>query len=167
MNEEFELPDRSYSISDIQDYFEYILKKGEKTDNTSIRIYVNKIENRITFTIKTGNYLLTLETMKLIGSKKSKITRDKYGENVPHLEITEVVSVHCNIVNNYYQQDSIVLYTFVPNKLFGQLLDISPKTFISLKTFDSEILYIEVWFTNQNSKLLEIEHKINITLVII
>ena len=104
--------------------------------------------------------------MKLLTSTKSKITKDKNGENVPHLEITEVVLVYCNIVNNDYQQDSRVLYTFVPNKSFGQLLDISPKNFIFLKTFDSEFSYIEVWFTDQNSKPLEIEDKINITLVI-
>ena len=104
--------------------------------------------------------------MKLLGSTKSKITKDKNGENVPHLEITEAVLIHCNIVNNDYQQDSRVLYTFVPNKSFGQLLDISPKNFIFLKTFDSEFSYIEVWFTDQNSKPLEIEDKINITLVI-
>ena len=85
---------------------------------------------------------------------------------MPHLEITEVVIVHCNIVNNDCQQDSRVLYTFVPNKSFGQLLDISPKNFIFLKTFDSEFSYIEVWFTDQNSKPLEIEDKINIILVI-
>ena len=93
-------------------------------NNPSIRIYVNKIENRIKFKIKTGYYLelLTPETMKLLGSTKSKITKDENSENVPHLEITEVVLVHCNIVNNDYQQDSRVLYTFVPNKLFGQLL---------------------------------------------
>ena len=103
--------------------------------------------------------------MKLLGSTKSKITKDKIGENVPHLEITEVLLIHCNIVNNYYQQDSRVLYTFVPNKSFGQLLNISPKNFIFLKTFDSELLYIEVWFTDQNSKPLEIEDKINSTFV--
>ena len=125
-------------------------------------IYVNKIENRITFKIKTGYYLelLTPETMKLLGSTKSKITKDENGENVPYLEIL------CNVVNNSYQQNSRVLYTFVPNKSFGQLLDISPKNFIFLKTFDSEFSYIEVWFTDQNSKPLEIEDKINITLVI-
>ena len=104
--------------------------------------------------------------MKLLGSTKSKITKDENCKNVPHLEITEVVLIHCNIVNNDYQQDSRVLYTFVPNKSFGQLLDISPKNFIFLKTFDSEFSYIEVWFTDQNSKPLEIEDKINITLVI-
>ena len=70
--------------------------------------------------------------MKLLGSNESKITKDENGENVPHLEITEVVLIHCNIVNNDYQQDSRVLYTFVPNKSFGQLLDISPKNFIFL-----------------------------------
>ena len=68
--------------------------------------------------------------MKLLGSTKSKITRDKNGENVPHLAITEVVLVHCNIVNNHYQSDSRVLYTFVLHKSFGQLLDISPKNLI-------------------------------------
>ena len=95
-------------------------------------IYVNKIENRITFKIKTGYYfeLLTPETKKLLGSTKSKITKDENGENAPHLEITEVVLIHCNIVNNNYQQDSRVLCTFVSNKTFGQLLDISPKNFI-------------------------------------
>ena len=75
--------------------------------------------------------------MKLLENTKRKITKDKNGENVPHLEITEVVLIHCNIVNNDYQQDSRVLYTFLPNKLFGQLLDISPKNFIFLKTFNS------------------------------
>ena len=104
-SEEFELPDGSYSVSDIQDYFEYILKKhSESVDNPSIRIYVNKIENRITFKIKSGYYLelLTPETMKLLGSTESKITKDKNCENVPHLEIVELVLVHCNLVNNDY-----------------------------------------------------------------
>ena len=85
---------------------------------------------------------------------------------MPHSEITEVVLLHCNIVNNDYQQDSRVLYKFVPNKSVGQLLDISPKNFIFLKTFDSEFPYIEVWFTDQNSKPLETEDKTNITLAI-
>ena len=85
---------------------------------------------------------------------------------MPHLEITEVVLIHCNIVNSDYQEDSRVLYTFVPNKSFGQLLDISPENFIYLKTFDSEFSYIEVWFTDQKSNPLEIKDKINIILVI-
>ena len=107
-NDKFELPDGSYSISDIQVYFEYILKKhGKNIDNPSVRIYVNKIENRITFKIKNGYYLelLTPKTMKLLGSAENKITKEKNGQNVTHLEITEVVSFQCNIVNNNYQQD--------------------------------------------------------------
>ena len=117
-------------------------------------IYVNKLENGITFKIKTGYYLelLTPEAMKLLGSTKSKITKEKNGENVSHLEITEVVLIHYNIVSNDYQENSRVLYTFVPNKSFGQLLDVSPKNFIFLKIFNSEFSYIEVWFTDPNSK---------------
>ena len=145
------------------------MKKHETvTDNPSIMIYVNKIENRIKVKIKTGYYLelLTPETMKLLGSTKSKITKDENGENVPHLEIIEVVLIHCNIVSNDYHQNSRVLYTFVLNKSFGQLLDILLKNLIFLKTFNSEFSYIGIWFTDQNSKPLEIEDKINITLVI-
>ena len=91
-------------------------------------MYVNRIENRITFKIKSGYYFepLTPETMKLLGSTESKITKDKNGENVPHLEIVGLVLVHCNLVNNDYQQDSRILYTFVPNKTFGSLLEILP-----------------------------------------
>ena len=121
----FELSDGSYSVSDIQNYFEQILKKHvEDIDEPLVQIYVNKIENRITFKTKNGFSLelLTPETMKFLGSTENKITKDKSGENVPHLEITEVVLVHCNIVNNDYQQDSRVLYTFVPNKPFDSLL---------------------------------------------
>ena len=105
--------------------------------------------------------------MKLLESSENKITKDKNGENVPHLEITEVVLVHCNMVNNDYQQDSRVLYTFVPNKPFGSLLDISPAHHIFLKTFSSEYNEIDVWFSDQNSRPLEIEDRINITMVII
>ena len=103
--------------------------------------------------------------MKLLGSTKNKITKDKNGENVPHLEITEVVLVHCNIVNNDYQQDSRVLYTFVPNKPFGSLLEIYPTNHI-LKTFNSEFQTIEAWLTDQNSQPLEIEDRRNLILVI-
>ena len=131
-------------------------------------MYVNKTENRITLKIKTAYYfeLLTPKTIKRVATIKNKVTNDENGENVPHLEITEVVLIHCNIVNNDYQQDSRALYTFVPNKTFGQLLDISPKNYVFLKTFDSEFSYIQVWFTDQNSVPLEIEDKIKITLVI-
>ena len=168
-NEEFKLPDGSYSISDIQYYVGYILKKhGEDIDKPSALIYVNKIENRVTFKIKNGYSLelLTPETMKLLGSTENKTTKNKNGENVPHLEITEVVLVHCNIVNNDYQQDSRVLYTFVPNKPFGSLLETSPANHIFLKTFNSEYDEIIVWFTYQNSKALKIEDIINLTTVI-
>ena len=107
----------------------YIKIHETVADNTSTRIYVNKIEIRIRFRIKTGYYLKLLmpETMKLLEITESKITKNKNDENVRHLEINEVVLKHCNIVNNDYHQDSRILYKFVPNKLFGQLFDISPK----------------------------------------
>ena len=168
-NDEFELPDGSYSVSDIQDYFEYILKKhGEDIDKPSVQIYVNKIENRVTFKIKNGYSLelLTSETMKLLGSTENEITKDKNGENVLHLEITEVVLVHCSNVNNDYQQGSRVLYAFVPNKPFGSLLEISQTNHIFLKPFNSEYDEIIVWFTDQNSQTLRIEDRINLTMVV-
>ena len=104
--------------------------------------------------------------MKLLGRTKNKITDEKNGENVPHLEITEVVLVHCDIVNNDYQQDSRVLYTFVPNKPFGNLLEIYPTNHIFFKTFNSEYDEIKIRFTYQNSQPLEIEDRINLTMVI-
>ena len=131
-------------------------------------MYINRIENRITFKIKSGYYLelLTLETMKLLGSTESKITKDKNGENVPHLEVVELVLVHCNLVNNDYQQDSRILYTFVLNKTFGSLLEISPTNQVFLKKFNSEFQEVKIWFTDQTSKPLELEDKISITLII-
>ena len=162
-NNEFELPDGSYSISNIQDYFESILKKhGEDIDKPSVQIYVNKIENRVTFKIKNVCSLefLASETMKLLGSTQNKITKDKSGENVLHLEMAEVILVHCNIVNNDYQQNSRVLYTF------GSLLEISPTNHIFLKTFNSEYDEIMLWFTDQNSQPLEIEDRINLIMAI-
>ena len=104
--------------------------------------------------------------MKLLVSMKIKITKDKNGGNVPHLEITKVVLVYCNIFNNDYQEDSRVLYTFVPNKPFSQLLEIEPSNFVILKTFGSAFQEIKVWFTDQNVQPLEIEDRINLTLVI-
>ena len=115
-NDKFELPDGLYSVSNIQDYFEYILKKhGENIDNPSVKIYVNKTENRITFRIKNGYSLehLSPETMKVLGSTENKIIQEKNSETVPQLEITEVILVHYYVVNNDYQQDSRVLYTFI------------------------------------------------------
>ena len=110
--------------------------------------------------------LLRSETMKLLGSTKNDITEDKNGEKVPHLKITEVVLVHFHIVNNDYQQDSRVLYTFAPNKTFGSLFEISQIKYTFLKTFNSEYDEIEERFIDQNSKSLEIEDRINLTMVI-
>ena len=111
-----------------------------------MRIYLNKIKNRITFKIRTVYYLqlLTPETMKLLWDPENEIKKDKNGKNVPYVEITEALLVHSNIVNHDYQQDSRVLYTFVPNNPIGSLLVISPTNFIPLKRFHSEFSYIEV-----------------------
>ena len=142
----FELPDGSYSISDIQDYFEHIFKThNESVDDPSIEIFVSGFENRITFKIKDGYYLELLrpETMKLLRSTDNEITGEKNGDNVLHLEIVELVLVHCNIVNNDYQQNSRILYTFDSSKTFGSLLEISPSSHIFLKTFNSEFQEIK------------------------
>ena len=123
------MADGSYSIVDIQYYFEFIIKKHETlTENPPIQIYTNKTKNRIAFKVKTGYRLelLSPETMKLLGSTKKDVDQDKDGEDVPKLESVEVVLVHCNLVNNNYQQASKVLFTFVPNKQFGQFINISP-----------------------------------------
>ena len=132
-------------------FWVYLKKHNQKINNPSIWIYVNKVENRITFKIKTGYYLdlLTPETMKLLWNSENKITKDRNGENVPYLEITEVALVYCNIVNNDYHQHSRVLYTFVPNKPFVSLLEFWPTDFMFLKTFKSEFQEIDVWFTDQ------------------
>ena len=98
--------------------------------------------------------------MKLLRSTENKLIKNKYRE------VTEVVLVHCNLVNNDYQEDSRVLHTFVPNKPFVNLLEVAPTNFIPLKTFNSEFSYMEVWFTDQNCQPLEIEDRINLTLVI-
>ena len=113
------MPDGSCSLSDIQDYFEYINKKHETIpDNPPVQIYVRKIKNRIVFKIKAGYKLelLTEETMKLLGSSKKVIDKNKDSEILPRLETVEVVLVHCNLVNNSYQQASKVLFTVIPNK---------------------------------------------------
>ena len=104
--------------------------------------------------------------MKLLGSTESKITKDKNGEDVPHLEVVELVLIHCNVVNNDYQQDSRIFHTFIPNKTFGSLLEISITNHVFLKTFNSEFQEIKIWFTDQTSKPLEVEDRINVTLII-
>ena len=167
-NDEFNLPDGSYSVSNIEGYFEYIIKKHETiADNPPLQIYVNKIKKRIVFKIKTRYKLelLTEETMQLLGSSKKVIDQNKDAEIVPRLEIFEVVLVHCNLVNNSYQQVSKVLFTFVPNKQFGQLITITSHSPTMLKTTNAEFSFIEIWFTDQNNRPLEIEDNVN-TLII-
>ena len=118
--------------------------------------------------IKTGYKLelLTPETMTLLGSTKKDADSDKNSENVPKLESVEVVLVHCNLVKNDYQHTSKVLFSFVPNKQFGQLINISPNTLTIMNTVNTEFSFVEVWFTNQASKVLEIEDNVNLTLII-
>ena len=168
-NETFELPDGSYNIPKIQDYIEYIIKNHETIGETApILTYANIINNRIVFKIKTGYKLelLSKETIKLLGSTKNTIDADKNSENVPRLENVEVVLIHCNLVNNSYQQASRVLFTFAPNKQHGQLISISPNSLIFLKTMNTEFSEIEIWFTEQNNNSLEIEDNVNISLII-
>ena len=117
-NDEFDLPDGSYSVAYIQDDFKFIIKKQETlTENSPVQIYPNKIKNRIAFKVKTGYKLglLSSETMKLLSSTKKDNNQDKDREDVPRLGSAEVVLVHCNLVNNNYQQASKVLFTLVPN----------------------------------------------------
>ena len=168
-NDTFDLPDGLYKIPAIQNYIEYIIKKHETIAETvPILIYANKISNRIVFKIKTGYKLelLSKEIMKLFGSTKDTIDADKNSENVPRLENVEVVLVHCNLVNNSYQQASRVLFTFVPNKQYGQLISISPNSLTFLKTMNTEFSEIEIWFTDQNNNSLGIEDNVNISLII-
>ena len=108
--------------------------------------------------------------MKLLGSakkkKKENVDKDKDGENVPKLESLEVVLVHCNLVKNDYKHTSKVLFTFVPNKKFGQLINISPHSLTLMNTVNTEFSAVEVWFTDQASKAIEIEDNVNLTLII-
>ena len=165
-NDIFDLPDGSYSISDIQDYFEFIIKKYKTLiENSPIQIYPNKVKNRIVFKIKTGYKLelLTPETMK---QKKKDVDKNKDGKNVPKLESVEVLLVHCNLVKNDYQHTPKDLFTFVPNKQFGQLMNISPYSLTMMNTVNTEFSSVEVWFADQASKALEIEQNVNLTLII-
>ena len=168
-NDTFDLPDGSYSLLDIQDYFEFIIKKPQTlTKNPPVQIYVNRIKNRIVFKIKTGCKLelLTPKTMKLLGSTKKDVDKDKDGENVQKLEPAEVVLVHRNLFKNDYQHTSKVLFTFVPNKQFVQLINISPRSSTMMNTVNTEFPSVEVWFTDQVSKALESKHNVNLTLII-
>ena len=95
--------------------------------------------------------------MRLLGGLKKDIDQDKDGEIVPKLEAVEVVLVHCNLVNNNYRQAPKVLFTCVPNKQFCQLINVSPHSLVMLNTTNTEFSFIEVWFTDQNSKKLEMK----------
>ena len=157
--DKFDLLDGSYSVSDIQDYFEYIITKHEvAADNPPIQIYFDKAGYKIDF--------LSKETMKFIGSTEIVIDKYKNGKNVPKLEIADVILMHCNVVNYSYQQPSKVLFTFVGNKQFGQLVSIARHSLTLVKTTNKEFPFIEVWFTEQSNRPLEIENNVNITLSI-
>ena len=143
------MPDGSYSIADIQDYFEFSIKKHKTlTENPPVQIFPNKIKSRIVFKVKTKTgyklELLSPETMKLLRSTKRDVDQDKDGEDMPKLESVEVVLRNCNLANNNYQQASKILYTFVPSKQFGQLINISPHSLAMLNTANTELLSIEV-----------------------
>ena len=159
------MPDGYYSIAALQNYFEYIIKKHE---TSPVLIFVNEINNRIVFKLKSGYKLelLSKEKMKLSGSLSDTIDGDKNSELVPKLESVDLVLVHCNLVNNSYEQASKVLFTLVPNKKYGQLITVSSETLIILKTVNTEFSFIEIWFTDQDNRPLEIEDTVNILLII-
>ena len=167
-NDEFELPDGSYSVSDIQNYIEFIIKKHETlTTIPSIHVYINRINHRLVFKIKDGYKLelQTPETMKLFRSTKKLIDQTKNGEKLLSLEVVEVVLAH-NLVDNEYQQKSEVLYTFTPNKSYAYLLNVEPSNLVFLKTYNTEFDEIIITFTDQNGRPLKIEDKDNLVLLI-
>ena len=138
------------------------------TESPPIQIYSNKIKNRIVFKIKTGYKLelVTPEIMNLLGSTNKDVDSDKNSENVPKLESVEVVLVQCNLVKNDYQHSSKVLFSYVPNKQLGQLIIISPHSLTMMNTVNIEFSFVEVRFTDQVSKALEIEDNVGLTLII-
>ena len=145
-NDTFHLPGGSYSISDIQD-FEFIIKKHETLiENPPIQIYPNKIKNRIVFKINTDCKweLLTAKTMRLLGSTKKDFHADKNSENLPKLESVEVALVHFHLVKNDYQHTWKVLFSFVRNKQFGQLINISSHSLTMMNTVNKEFSFVEV-----------------------
>ena len=168
-NDTFDVPDGSYSISALQNYFDYIIKIHETiTDTSPILIYVNQINKRIIFKIKSGYKLelLSKETMKLLGSASNTIDKDKNSELVPKLESVDLVLVRCKLVNNDYQQDFKVLFTFVPNKRYGELMTIFPELLFMLKTVNTKFSFTEIRFTDQDYRPLEIEDSVNISLIV-
>ena len=138
------------------------------TENPPVQVYPNEIKNGIVFKVKTGHKLelLTPETMRLLRSTKKDVDADKNSENVPKLESVEAVLVHCNSVQNDYQHTSKVLFSFVPNKKFGQLINISSHSLTMMNTVNTEFSFVEVWFTDEASEALEIEDNINLTLIV-
>ena len=109
---------------------------------------------------------MSKETLRLLGSSTDTIDGHKNSALVPELERVDLVSVHCNLVNNSYQQASKVLFMFVPNKKYGQLITVSPETLTMLKTVNTEFSFIEIWFTDQDNRPLEIEDSVNISLIV-
>ena len=174
-------------MSDIQDYTEYIIKKYKTlTANPPIYLCINTVNNRIVFKIKDGYKLelSTPETMKLFGGTKKLIDKTKNGENVSSLQEVEVVLVQCNLVDNQYQQKHVVvlvqgnlvdnqyqqkhevLYTFIPDKSYAYLLNVEPSNSVFLKTYKTEFDEIIITYMDQNDRALEIEKKVNLTLLI-
>ena len=169
-SEAFDLPDGSYEIQDIQDYILKIINKHEKVElneNSPILIYPDGVKNRLNFRIKTGYKLelVTKETQTLLGDGPI-IDKDKNSTNVPQLDQVEYVLLHCNRVENDYLRSSKLLYEFVPDKTFGQLISVKPPVFIQCKTRDTIFDHIEIWFTDQNNNSLQIEDKVSVTLII-
>ena len=159
-NDTFDLCDGSSSIADIHDYLEFIINKLETlTKNLPVQIYHNKIKSRIAFKTKTGYKLelLTPETMKLLGSGKNDVDKDKDGQNVPRLESAEVVLVHFNLVKNFYQHTSKVLFSFVPNKQFGRLINKSPHSLTMMNTINTEFFLLKFGLHTKSIKNLKLK----------
>ena len=171
-SEDVTLPDGSYEISQIQTYFlEEVIKKHESkvksNEQAPILIFPYRILNRVAFRIKTGYKLelLTNETIRLLGDGPI-IDTTKNGENVPKLEIVRNVLVFYNLIQNAHLQDSKLLFSFVPNSRFGSLLSITPQVLKYCDTVDSFFDYIEISFTDQNGRPLEIDDDITASIII-
>ena len=170
--EDVTLPDGGYEISQIQTYFlDEVIKKHESNvksnEQSPILTYAIRILNRVNFRIKTVYKLelLTNETMRLLGDGPINDTT-KNGENVPKLEILVNVSVFCNLVQNVYLQDSKLLFSFVPNSRFGSLLSVTPQVLKYCDSVDSIFYYIEILFTDQNGRPLQIDDDITVSMII-
>ena len=168
MNLKFLLQLGMISLICLMDHIMFLIYNIILNTSSNVQIYVNKIKNRIVFKIKTGYKLelLSKETMQLLGGSKKDVDQNKDGEIIPKLETVEFVLVYCNLVNNNYQQTPKILFTFVPNKQFGQLITTTPHSLIMLKTTNAEFSFIEIWFTDQDNRPLDIEDNVYITLII-